>query len=56
MKTQSAKARVLVVDDEASALTGLSKLLSSAGYIVDTAEDGAAALPPSIPPTSSSRT
>lgn len=58
MKTLSAKARVLVVDDEASALTGLSKLLSSAGYTVDTADDGAAALAVAAehPPTSSSRT
>ncbi len=38
------KARVLVVDDEASALRGLERLLEQEGYKVDTAADGAGAL------------
>ncbi|MGH7285196.1 MAG: sigma-54-dependent transcriptional regulator [Polyangiaceae bacterium] len=38
------KARILVVDDEASARDVLSKLLTQDGYSVETAEDGAAAL------------
>jgi two-component system response regulator HydG len=38
------KSRVLVVDDEASARTGLEKLLRQEGYAVDSAEDGASAL------------
>ena len=38
------KARVLVVDDEASARDALSKLLTQEGYSVETAEDGVAAL------------
>jgi len=38
------KARVLVVDDEPSARTALQSLMTSAGYAVDTAEDGVAAL------------
>ncbi len=42
--TEGTKCRVLVVDDEASARSGLEKLLSQDGFIVDTAEDGAAAL------------
>ncbi|AUX35400.1 MULTISPECIES: sigma-54 dependent transcriptional regulator [Sorangium] len=37
-------ARVLVVDDEASARSGLEKLLRQEGYVVDAAADGAAAL------------
>ncbi|WP_437314339.1 sigma-54-dependent transcriptional regulator [Sorangium sp. So ce385] len=37
-------ARVLVVDDEASARSGLEKLLRQEGYAVDAAADGAAAL------------
>lgn len=36
--------RILVVDDDPSALSALRKLLRGAGYDVDTAEDGAAAL------------
>src|SRR5947209_12705457 len=36
--------RVLVVDDEPSARAGLEKLLKSEGFVVDVAEDGAAAL------------
>ena len=40
----NSKARVLVVDDEASARSGLEKLLNQAGYDVDTAADGAKAL------------
>jgi two-component system response regulator HydG len=43
-KSPSKKARVLVVDDEPSACTGLKKLLESEDYVVDTAEDGIAAL------------
>jgi len=38
------KARVLVVDDEASARAGLEKLLKQDGYAVDVAEDGEKAL------------
>ncbi len=38
------KARVLIVDDEAAARSGLEKLLRHEGYEVDTAEDGAVAL------------
>jgi two-component system response regulator HydG len=44
MTDPKTKARVLVVDDDASARSGLEKLLRSEGYEVDTAEDGAAAL------------
>ncbi len=43
METKS-KARVLVVDDEASARSGLEKLLTQEGYTVDCAEDGTEAL------------
>src|SRR5271170_5467530 len=42
--TAKAKARVLVVDDEPSARSGLEKLLRQDGYTVDVAGDGAAAL------------
>jgi len=38
------KARILVVDDEESARTGLEKLLGLSGYTVDTAKDGKEAL------------
>ncbi len=38
------KARILVVDDEASARSGLEKLLKQSGYDVHTAPDGVAAL------------
>ena len=38
------KPRLLVVDDEASARSGLAKLLTQEGYTVDTAEDGLLAL------------
>ena len=38
------RARVLVVDDEAGARSGLQKLLRQAGYLVDTANDGRAAI------------
>jgi two-component system response regulator HydG len=38
------KSRVLVVDDEANARGGLEKLLHQAGYAVDVAADGRAAL------------
>ncbi len=41
---KSRKARILVVDDEPSALTVLKKLLLDEGYAVDTAEDGVEAL------------
>jgi two-component system response regulator HydG len=44
MTDPKTKARVLVVDDDASARGGLEKLLRSEGYVVDTAESGAAAL------------
>ena len=37
----SIKARILVVDDEVHARTGLEKLLRAEGYAVDTAADGA---------------
>jgi two-component system response regulator HydG len=40
----NSKARVLVVDDEASARGALAKLLEHAGYAVDAAGDGAEAL------------
>jgi two-component system, NtrC family, response regulator HydG len=43
-ETQAPKARILVVDDEASARSGLEKLLRHEGYAVDTAGDGVAAL------------
>ncbi len=36
--------RILVVDDEASARSGLEKLLRQSGYVVDTAKDGKDAL------------
>ena len=36
--------RILVVDDEASARSGLEKLLRQAGYVVETAKDGKEAL------------
>ncbi len=36
--------RVLVVDDEASARSGIEKLLRQSGYVVDTAKDGKEAL------------
>ncbi len=42
--TKQPKARVLVVDDEEGARTGLEKLLRLEGYDVDTAADGAEAL------------
>src|SRR5947209_4655878 len=38
------KARILVVDDEASARSGLEKLLGQEGYVVDSADDGATAI------------
>jgi two-component system response regulator HydG len=38
------RARILVVDDEAGARSGLQKLLRQAGYLVDTANDGRAAI------------
>lgn len=43
-RIQSAKPRLLVVDDEPSARTGLEKLLGSEGYRVWGASDGSAAL------------
>jgi two-component system response regulator HydG len=42
--TEASKARVLVVDDEASARTGLEKLLTQEGHKVVVAEDGVSAL------------
>jgi len=44
MTNQKNQTRVLVVDDEASARSGLEKLLSAEGYLVDTAADGPSAL------------
>jgi len=44
MTATKRKVRVLVVDDEESARTGLQKLLRLDGYEVQTAEDGVAAL------------
>jgi two-component system response regulator HydG len=41
---EKTKARVLVVDDEPSARSGLEKLLKQEGYSVDVAADGAQAL------------
>jgi two-component system response regulator HydG len=38
------KSRILVVDDEASARTGLERLLKQEGYVVDAAPDGEQAL------------
>ncbi|MEI7893422.1 MAG: sigma-54 dependent transcriptional regulator, partial [Myxococcales bacterium] len=43
-KTSPSRGRILVVDDEASARSGLEKLLRQDGYLVDTAEDGKVAL------------
>src|SRR5262245_16564469 len=40
----SARARVLIVDDEVSIRRSLARLLTQTGFSVDTAEDGAAAL------------
>jgi two-component system response regulator HydG len=40
----SKRARILVVDDEASARSGLEKLLKQEGYTVDAAVDGTSAL------------
>jgi two-component system response regulator HydG len=42
--TETSKCRVLVVDDEASARTGLERVLSQDGFLVDSAESGANAL------------
>ncbi len=42
--TKRADVRVLVVDDEPSARSGLEKLLRQEGFLVETASDGAAAL------------
>jgi two-component system response regulator HydG len=44
MSQEQTKAHILVVDDEASARSGLEKLLKQEGYSVDVAEDGVAAL------------
>jgi signal transduction histidine kinase len=41
----AAAARVLVVDDEANSLSALASLLEDAGFLVETATDGLAALP-----------
>ena len=40
-----ARARILIVDDEANARSGLAELLREDGYVVDTAADGFKALP-----------
>ncbi len=42
--TQKTKARILIVDDEEGTRSGLAGLLRGDGYLVDTAEDGVAAL------------
>jgi response regulator RpfG family c-di-GMP phosphodiesterase len=42
------KARILVVDDEPSARSGLEKLLASEGYAIRTAADGNGALEMSL--------
>jgi two-component system, NtrC family, response regulator HydG len=44
MAEQKSKGRILVVDDEASARSGLERLLQQEGFSVKTAEDGAIAL------------
>ena len=44
MSESKKKGRVLVVDDEPSARSALETLLTGEGYVVETAEDGAAAL------------
>jgi two-component system response regulator HydG len=44
MSEQTRKARILVVDDEASARSGLERLLTQEGFHVAVAEDGASAL------------
>src|SRR5690242_9854454 len=41
---KSKSGRILVVDDEPSARSALEQLISADGYVVDTAEDGVAAL------------
>ena len=41
---QKVSARVLVVDDEPSAVSGLKKLLECVGYVVETAGDAETAL------------
>jgi two-component system response regulator HydG len=43
MSTKSEKPRILVVDDEPSARSGLEKLLTQEGYVVTVAADGAEA-------------
>ena len=43
-KSQKAPTRVLIVDDEPSTRSGLSRLLAAEGYSVESAESGAAAL------------
>ena len=44
MTERRPKARILVVDDEASARSGLERLLKEEGFVVDVAADGPAAL------------
>src|SRR5688500_699832 len=44
MSKKQSKGRILVVDDEASARSGLEKLLRQEGYEVESADGGAAAL------------
>ena len=44
MSLQNVKARILVVDDDRSALSALRQLLGDSGYAVESAEDGVAAL------------
>ena len=45
MSDAARKGRILVVDDEPSARSALEKLLTSEGYSVNTAGDGAEAVP-----------
>ena len=44
MSTPSKKPRILIVDDDGSARAALEQLLATAGYVVDSASDGAIAL------------
>ena len=44
MTSRQSRARILIVEDEPSVLSGLRTLLSSDGYTIDTAVDGVAAL------------
>ena len=58
VKSDKAPIRVLIVDDEPATRSGLSRLLASEGYSVESAESGTAAmeLVTAHPRTSSSPT